>query len=275
MRSPRTPRSKGTPDYARSVHDRRRTAPHPDWHSSAVGAVVAALAVAATTALVYPLAQIAPVVALGVVYLRRRAARLLGLGRLARRRHGAGQRAGLQLLPHPADRPLHDLRRGELGRARRLLHRRAGGQHAGRARPRAHAARPRSAARRPTWPPRWRACCCAARASPKPCPRSPSVWPTPSSCPPRPSSCAPSRGTTRRVALPLDVGTLLVPGRPAAACRSSACASAWCRRSRRSSGPPSSATRCCARSWRRAPCAARTTSRPRCCGPSRTTCARR
>ena len=51
------------------MHYRRRTAPHPDWHSSAVGAVVAVLAVAATTALVYPLAQIAPVVALGVVYL--------------------------------------------------------------------------------------------------------------------------------------------------------------------------------------------------------------
>jgi two-component system, OmpR family, sensor histidine kinase KdpD len=40
-----------------------------DWRSPAVGVVVAALAVAATTALVYPLAHIAPVVALGVVYL--------------------------------------------------------------------------------------------------------------------------------------------------------------------------------------------------------------
>jgi two-component system, OmpR family, sensor histidine kinase KdpD len=51
------------------VHDRLRTAPHLDWRSPAVGAVVAALAVAATTALVYPLAEVAPVVALGVVYL--------------------------------------------------------------------------------------------------------------------------------------------------------------------------------------------------------------
>jgi len=34
-----------------------------------VGALVALLSVAATTALVYPLAQVAPVVALGVVYL--------------------------------------------------------------------------------------------------------------------------------------------------------------------------------------------------------------
>jgi two-component system sensor histidine kinase KdpD len=40
-----------------------------DWRSPAVGTVVAALAVAATTALVYPLGDIAPVVALGVVYL--------------------------------------------------------------------------------------------------------------------------------------------------------------------------------------------------------------
>jgi two-component system, OmpR family, sensor histidine kinase KdpD len=40
-----------------------------DWRSPAAGLVVAALAVAATTALVYPLAQVAPVVALGVVYL--------------------------------------------------------------------------------------------------------------------------------------------------------------------------------------------------------------
>jgi two-component system, OmpR family, sensor histidine kinase KdpD len=39
------------------------------WSSPIVGALVAAAAVAVTTALVYPLAQIAPVVALGVVYL--------------------------------------------------------------------------------------------------------------------------------------------------------------------------------------------------------------
>jgi two-component system, OmpR family, sensor histidine kinase KdpD len=51
------------------VHDRPLTAPRLDWRSNTVGVVVAALAVAATTALVYPLAEIAPVVALGVVYL--------------------------------------------------------------------------------------------------------------------------------------------------------------------------------------------------------------
>ena len=51
------------------MHDRPPTAPRLDGRSPAVGVVVAALAVAATTVLVYPLAQVAPVVALGVVYL--------------------------------------------------------------------------------------------------------------------------------------------------------------------------------------------------------------
>ena len=51
------------------MHDRLRPTARADGRSPAVGAVVAALAVAATTALVYPLDQIAPVVALGVVYL--------------------------------------------------------------------------------------------------------------------------------------------------------------------------------------------------------------
>ena len=51
------------------MHDRSPTAPRLDWRSNAVGGIVAALAVAVTTALIYPLAEIAPVVALGVVYL--------------------------------------------------------------------------------------------------------------------------------------------------------------------------------------------------------------
>ena len=63
------------------------------------------------------------------------------------------------------------------------------------------------------------------------------------------------------------------------ACRrtcSSACASAWCRRSRRSSAAAIERD-----ALQRevvetaAPCAAPTTSRPRCCARSRTTCARR
>jgi two-component system, OmpR family, sensor histidine kinase KdpD len=52
------------------VNDRQRSGLGLErWSSPIVGIVVAALAVAATTALVYPLAQVAPVVALGVVYL--------------------------------------------------------------------------------------------------------------------------------------------------------------------------------------------------------------
>jgi two-component system sensor histidine kinase KdpD len=51
------------------VHDRLRPARQLDGRSPAVGVVVAALAVAATTALIYPLDDVAPVVALGVVYL--------------------------------------------------------------------------------------------------------------------------------------------------------------------------------------------------------------
>jgi two-component system, OmpR family, sensor histidine kinase KdpD len=70
MRGPATARAKGTQDYAGRVNDRPPPGLLVDgrW-SSAVGVVVAVVAVAVTTALVYPLAQIAPVVALGVVYL--------------------------------------------------------------------------------------------------------------------------------------------------------------------------------------------------------------
>jgi two-component system sensor histidine kinase KdpD len=52
------------------VNDRPRVAlPSKRWSSPIVGVLVAAVAVAITTALVYPLAEVAPVVALGVVYL--------------------------------------------------------------------------------------------------------------------------------------------------------------------------------------------------------------
>jgi two-component system, OmpR family, sensor histidine kinase KdpD len=51
------------------VHDRSRAAAQLDGRSPAVGIIVAALAVAVTTALIYPLSDVAPVVALGVVYL--------------------------------------------------------------------------------------------------------------------------------------------------------------------------------------------------------------
>ena len=121
-----------------------------------------------------------------------------GAGRLARRRlprRGAAglDRAGargsasltaigvgarVQLLPHPADRPLHDRRERELGRARGLPDR-GGDRQLGRAgRPRARAPRPSSAGARPTSPPRWRGCCCAATCSPSRCPPRRSGSPT-------------------------------------------------------------------------------------------------
>jgi two-component system, OmpR family, sensor histidine kinase KdpD len=53
---------RGIPDYACFVPDRL---PRASW----LGVLVAAVAVAASTAIVYPLAEVAPVVALGVVYL--------------------------------------------------------------------------------------------------------------------------------------------------------------------------------------------------------------
>jgi len=53
---------RGIPDYACFVPDRL---PRACW----LGVLVAAVAVAASTAIVYPLAEVAPLVALGVVYL--------------------------------------------------------------------------------------------------------------------------------------------------------------------------------------------------------------
>jgi two-component system, OmpR family, sensor histidine kinase KdpD len=55
----------GCANYARPVNDRSRAR----WSSPLVGALVAVGAVAATTGLVFPLKHVAPVTALGVVYL--------------------------------------------------------------------------------------------------------------------------------------------------------------------------------------------------------------
>ena len=234
-----------------------RTGDRPPSASS-----VAALAVAATTALIYPLAEVAPVVALGVVYLVAVLLVSSVWGGWLGVRHGARQRAGLQLLPHPADGALHDLRGRELGRAR------------------ASSSSPR------WWPARWpSARACARREAEErrqeadlaaemarlllrgdeprrgAARRRRSAWPTRSSCRRPRSSCAPSRATSgasrcRWRRRPL--GTLLVPaGLPAARPRAPA-------RARRAGarGDPrrraSSATPCCARSSRRAPCAAPT-----------------
>ena len=112
------------------MHDRPLTAPRLDWRSNAVGVVVAALAVAATTALVYPLAEIAPVVALGVVYL----VAVLLVSSVWGGWLGAATALASALafnFFHIPPTGRHDLGGRELGRARRSLHRRAGGQHAG------------------------------------------------------------------------------------------------------------------------------------------------
>ena len=94
------------------------------------------------------------------------------------------QRARVQLLPHPADRPLHDRRRARTGSALVVFFVAAvGGQLARRARPPARASRPTSAARRPTCRPRWRGCCCAAGAWRRRCRRSARGSPRRSGCP--------------------------------------------------------------------------------------------
>ena len=119
--------------------------------SSSLGVVVAGAAVALTTLLLYPLSEIAPAVSLGVLVPAGGPARLDGLGVAARARHEPRGGAGVQLLSHPADRPVHDRRRRELGRAGRVPGRRGrrvapvrSGRARGRARPSAAAARPTS-----------------------------------------------------------------------------------------------------------------------------------
>ena len=81
---------------------------------------------------------------------RRGAPDLDRVGRVARRAHRDRVGARLQLLPHPADRALHDRRERELGRARGLPDR-GGDRQLGRAgRPRAgHGGRPAAARGRP------------------------------------------------------------------------------------------------------------------------------
>ena len=249
------------------MHYRRRTAPHPDWHSSAVGAVVAVLAVAATTALVYPLAQIAPVVALGVVYL----VAVLLVSSIWGGWLGAATALASALafnFFHIPPTGRFTISEGENWVALGVFFIAAlvASTLAERARVRTREAQER----------RQEADLAAemarlllrgtslAEALPAVSQRLAHALELPSAA----IELRTVEGDERRVALPLDVGTLLVPaGLPAHVVERL--------RSRRSSARPSSATPCCARSWRRARCADRTTSRPPCCGPSRTTCARR
>ncbi len=251
------------------------------WRS---GSARPLLTVALATVAVYALKQIAPVVSLSVVYLP---AVLLvstywgvSLGLLT----ALGSRGRVQLLPPAADRPVHDRRQSQLGRAGGVRGGRADDQRGRRARARAHArgraparrgrpgrrAGPRVAARRRLRPRAVerraanrrvaRAAVCGDRRRPGRARRRVDAAD-------RRSSCAAADGAR--------IGTLLVPadlelrsvGAPARAGRADA--------RRRWSRSPSGATRCSCSGSRPRRCAARTRSRPRCCAPSHTICARR
>ena len=95
------------------------------------GIVAAALGVALTTLLVYALKDVAPVLSLGVVYLLVVLVVATVWGAWLALGDRGRERARVQLLPHPADRALHDRQRRELGRAGRVLPRRGGGELAG------------------------------------------------------------------------------------------------------------------------------------------------
>ena len=83
--------------------------------SRLLGVVCAIVVVASTPRCVFPLREIAPVVSLGVVYLV--AVLLISTvwGAWLGHAHGGRVGARVQLLPHPADRALHDRRRARTG----------------------------------------------------------------------------------------------------------------------------------------------------------------
>ena len=226
--------------------------------------------------------HLAPVVSLSVVYLPAVLLVSAYWGLRARARHLAAERRGLQLLPPPADRPLHDRRQPQLGRA--------GG---------VHRSSPWRSARSPSWPAAGRGRPSARRAEADLAaalarellgrrgdrrarsPRPPAGSPRRSGCARRRSSSAPPRATSGggRFALRDADGSAdrhaARPARPAGGRPSSGCARTSCRRSRRSWRSRCAATRSRPRRSRRRRCGAATTSRPRCCARSRTTCARR
>ena len=210
----------------------------------------------------------------------RRAARRRLPGPGVRAADEPAQRGRVQLLPHPADGPADDRRLRALGRARRVPRRGGGGvggrgsrAHArrrGRAPPRGgrprggHGARParRGDARRR-----------AAAGGPA---RRRGARPARTS-----RSCSTRRrrgGAARRrrsTSAPAARRCSSSGAGADEAMRDARHASAWRPRSRRCCARRWTATGCRRRSSRRRRCGARTCSRPRCCGPSRTTCARR
>ena len=245
-----------------------------DWRSPAVGVVVAALAVAVTTALVYPLAQVAPVVALGVVYL----VAVLLVSSLWGGWLGAATALASALafnFFHIPPTGRFTIAEGENWVALGVFFIAAlvASTLAERARVRTREAEERR-----------READLAAEmarlllrgssldeALPAVSQRLAQALELPSAA----IELRAVEGDERRVALRARrSGRSSSPPafRPMS---SSACTSVSYRRSRRCSAPRSSATRCSARSSRRARCGAPTSSRPRCCAPSRTICARR
>ena len=179
------------------MHDRLRPRPRADGRSPAVGAAVAALAVAATTALIYPLAEVAPVVSLGVVYLVAVLLVSSVWGGWLGAATALASALAFNFFHIPPDRALHDRRRA-----------RTGSRSASSSSPRwsastlaqlARARTPRGRGAPPGGRPGGRdGAAAAARREPatRRCRRSRSASPTRSSCRRRRSSCAPSPATS-------------------------------------------------------------------------------
>ena len=100
-----------------------------------LGVVLAGLAVAVATAVIYPLKSLAPAVSLSVVYLPAVLLVSAYWGLALGLATSLASAARVQLLPHLAHRPVHDLRRAQLGRAGRVRRGRRGGEHGRRPRP--------------------------------------------------------------------------------------------------------------------------------------------
>jgi hypothetical protein len=132
------PGARSAPEYACRGCARDHCAAAPASHAPAgdAGLGVAAALTGLETLAGYPLSSVAPEVSLGVIYLFG-VLLVSTVWGFARRGHVDRERAGVQLLPHPARRSARDRRRAELGRARGLPRRRAAGQLRRRARPRA------------------------------------------------------------------------------------------------------------------------------------------
>ena len=103
--------------YARTVLSRMLPARRPSFTA---GVAFALAIVALETLVLFPLEDVAEPVSLGVIYLLGVLLVSIVWGLVAGDRDERRQRAGVQLLPHPAHRPAHDRGRRELGRAGRV-----------------------------------------------------------------------------------------------------------------------------------------------------------